>query len=345
MPSEITLPKAGKPPGVAGAWDRFFFTPADPAPLGLIRIATGLLLMWSLGCMAFDLRGFLGEAGWVDQDILREARHDHWEWSLWNLVPDGMLWPAWSGMMVVLALFTVGFQSRVVAPLAWAVAVSTARRNPLILFGFDQFVSLWAFYLAVTGASGQAFSLDQLLSRRRLGPCGVQPTISANLALRLIQLHLAVSYGAAGVAKLGGVSWREGSAIIKILGNGEFRPFDLTWILTLPGAEYGLNLAAHLAVWTEVLYPVLIWKPRVRPWLLWAVLAMHAGIAITLGLTEFSLAMLTGNLAFLSGEQIRRWMRRRRHGLGQDVAVESQEEIPVAPPAARPPRPSGRPRR
>ena len=69
----------------------------------MIRIATGLLLLWSVGCLGFDLHGFLGSGGWADQDALAEVRHTihRWEWSLWNLVPDRMLWPAWGGAMVV----------------------------------------------------------------------------------------------------------------------------------------------------------------------------------------------------------------------------------------------------
>jgi hypothetical protein len=342
----MTQPPGSKSVRVS-AWDRFFFTPADPAPLGLIRIVTGLLLMWSIGCLAYDLRGFLGSDGWVDQDAIAEfrAREAPGEWSLWNLVPDRLLWPAWAAVMVVLALFTVGLGSRFVAPLAWAIAVSTSRRNPLILFGFDQFVSLWAFYLAVSGASGKALSVDRILSRRRTGSDAIELSVGANIALRLIQLHLAISYGAAGLSKLRGVSWWDGSALIKLLGNVEFRPFDMTWVLKLPGSVYLLNLLAHLALWVEIVYPVLIWKPRIRPWMLWAVVLMHAGIAMMLGLTEFSLAMLTGNLAFVSGAQIRRWMAGRRHGLREKPGVEWGQELPAATPPARPPFPPGRPRR
>lgn len=348
MPSAInpeTEPSGPEP--LTSAWDRFFFRPADPAPLGLIRIATGLLLLWSLGWLGTDLRGFLGSEGWVDQANLRDFRlnNDLWEWSLWDLVPDRMLVPAYALAMIVLAMFTVGFASRITAPLAWAVAVSTSRRNPSILFGFDQFVSIWAFYLSVSGASGLTFSVDRLLSRRKRGPGEVTPSVAANVGLRLIQLHLAISYGAAGVSKLRGVSWWDGSALIKLLGNAEFRPFDLTWILAVPGAEYALNLGAHLALWTEILYPVLIWKPRFRPWMLGAVVLMHAGIALMLGLTEFSLAMLTGNIAFVSGSRIRRSLPIGRHGLRREPGVESGGESPAAPPSPRPVHPSGRSRR
>ena len=65
----------------------------------------------------------------------------------------------------MLALFTVGLWSRVTAVLAWAIVVSTARRAPAALYGFDQIISTWLLYLAATGASGQAVSLDRFLAR------------------------------------------------------------------------------------------------------------------------------------------------------------------------------------
>lgn len=348
MPSSLNAPpEPGGLKAAASAWDRFFFSPADPTALGAIRIASGLLLLWSVGCLGLDLRGFLGSYGWADPSALRALRSGsgNLEWSLWNLVPDSLLWPAWSVAMIVLALFALGVGSRVTAPLAWAVAVSTARRNPFILFGFDQIVALWVFYLGVTGASGQALSIDRLIGRRRGASGPPRPTVSANLGLRLIQVHLCVIYGAAGLAKLRGISWWDGSAILKLLGNGEFRPFDLMWVLSGPKSLYLLNLATHLALWTEILYPVLIWKKSLRPWVLGAAVAMHAGIAITLGLTEFSLSMLAGNLAFVSGARLRSLLR-RRHGLREESGVESShEEIPAASSSPRPAVPPGRSRR
>jgi hypothetical protein len=37
-------------------WNAFFFTPADPTALGLIRLVSGLLLLWSLAVYGLDLR-------------------------------------------------------------------------------------------------------------------------------------------------------------------------------------------------------------------------------------------------------------------------------------------------
>ena len=312
----------------ARGWDAFFFTPADPTPLGLIRVAVGLLLLWSLGVYGLDLHAFLGSEGWADPEVVRLFRGERspWAWSFWFLVPDAALRPAWIACMAVLTLFTLGLWSRVTAVLAWAIVVSTVRRSPVSVYGFDQIVSTWAFYLAVTGTSGQAVSLDRLLARRRLAkeavarrrqdgrwvvPPGVpEATVSANLALRLIQLHLALIYGAAGLAKLQGQAWWTGTALWGTVAAGEFRLFDMTWLAAYPLL---LNLATHAGLALELGYPILIWVRVLRPLVLALVVLMHVGIGLTLGLAEFALAMLVGNLAFVSGP----WLRSLVTGLEQ----------------------------
>lgn len=303
------------------AWNRFFFTPADPTSLGLIRVIVGLLLLWSLGVYGMDLHAYLGSSGWADPEVVRLFHREQSPaaWSFWLLVPDDLLRPVWLGCMLILLLFTLGLFSRVTAVLAWVIVVSTARRAPVSLFGFDQAISTWALYLAMTGASGQALSLDRfweryrqaraLVARRRsdgrwMGMPGVpSPTISANLALRLIQLHLVLIYGIAGLAKLQGQAWWSGMAIWGVLASAEFREFDLTWLAAYP---WLLNLMTHGSLALEISYPVLIWVRVLRPLMLTAVVLLHAGIALTApGLTEFGLAMLAGNLAFVSGAWLR----------------------------------------
>ena len=217
--------------------------------------------------------------------------------------------------------------------LAWVIVVSTVRRVPIALFGFDQVISPLTLYLAVTGASGQAVSLDRFLRRwrqsrssaatrplqpragaagRRVAPDepGIPiPTISANLALRLIQLHLVVIYAMAGMGKLQGPSWWDGTATWKTMTAGEFVGGDFTPMANWPLA---INLLTHATLALELLYPILIWIAIARPLVLAYAVAMHAGIALmSPGLTEFSLAMLTANLAFVSGAWLAGWRRAR----------------------------------
>ena len=189
-------------------------------------------------------------------------------------------------------------------------------------------ISPLTLYLAVTGAGGQAVSLDRFLRRwrqsraaaagaspprvggtgpsRRVAPDepGIPaPTISANLALRLIQLHLVVIYAMAALGKLQGPSWWDGTATWKTMTSGEFVTGDFTWMAGWPVL---INVLTHATLALELLYPIVIWVGIARPLVLAGVVAMHAGIAVmSPGLTEFTLAMLTANLAFVSGSWLR----------------------------------------
>jgi hypothetical protein len=292
------------------AWHRFFFTPADPTPLGVIRIAVGLLALWNFLNIGIDLHNLLGRDGWVSPEALRHFWRE-WKtgttvWTFWLWVPDRFLTPTWAMCMLVIVLFTLGVWSRATAVLTWVIMVSAIRRIPVIYFGFDETLLTWVMYLAVSFASGQALSVDRLLERRRRSAANSAtpppPTVSANLGLRLIQLHLCLIYGAAGLAKLQGPAWWTGKAALVILISPEFRVRDLVWLAAYPRF---LNLLTHATVAFEILYPVLIWVRVLRPIMIIAMIGLHLGIDQTLGLTEFCLAMIAGNVAFIPGALLR----------------------------------------
>ena len=314
---------------IVRGWNTFFFKPADPTALGLIRLVVGWLALWSLGVYGLDLQGFLGSRGWSDPEIVQRfwLEQSPNAWSFWLWVPDSLLRPVWVVCMVILALFTAGLWSRVTAVLTWVVVISTVRRSPTTMFGFDQIMTMLTLYLAVTGASGLAVSLDRFLARWRAAraavarrrqdgrwvvPSGVPlPTISANLALRLIQLHLCLIYGAAGLAKLRGPQWWDGTAIWGLLTAAEFNQLDLTWLASYP---YVLNFLTHTTIALEVGYPVLIWVRPLRPLVLFGMVLLHIGIGLSApGLTVFAVAMLAGNIAFVPGP----WLRSLVSGLRQ----------------------------
>src|SRR5690606_18059771 len=81
---------------------------------------------------------------------------------------------------------------------------------------------------------GQAFSLDRWLERRRARRRAGDPNlelppaeyVSANFAYRLLQIHFAIIYLAAGLSKLLGSAWWNGNAIWLTLANPGFSPMD-----------------------------------------------------------------------------------------------------------------------
>ena len=308
-------------------WNAFFFTPANPTALGLIRVVVGLLALWSLIVLGLDLHDYFGSDGWADPTVIWQTQRQRqpFAWSFWFLVPDRLLRPVWLACLAILGLYTVGLFSRVTGVLAWVIIASTVRRVPIALFGFDQIVSTLALYLGATFASGQAVSMDRFLRRwrdaravaRSFRPAGStggrrvtalepgipHPTIAANLALRLIQLHLVFIYAMAALAKVQGPSWWNGMALWGTMTAGEFVTRDFTG---LAGWPWVLNVLTHASLAFELLYPILIWVPILRPLMIAGAVVLHLGIAIVApGLTEFGLAMIAANLAFFSGSWVR----------------------------------------
>lgn len=300
-------------------WNTFFFKPADPTSVGVIRLICGGLALWSMLTLGLDLRDYLGSNGWADPRVVVATMPSR-AGSFWLWVPDSLLFPMWGCCVVVLFAYTLGLWSRGTAVLAWLITIGTARRVPIMVHGFDSVLTTWLFYLAVTGASGQAVSLDRFLARWRkarhdlvrrptggvwIPESGVpRPTVSANIALRLIQIHLAVIYGTAGLAKLRGDAWWSGSAMALVLMTPEFHRIDFTWLVR--DFPMVVQFGTLSGVGLEIAYPFLIWNRRLRPWILLAMGFMHLGIEAALGLTEFGITMAAANLSFVSGTWLRR---------------------------------------
>lgn len=304
--------------GVDG-WSTFFFRPANALPLGVVRIGIGSLLVWNLLVLGLDLRDYLGSDGWIGPEAVAHylAEHTPGAWSLWLWVPDRWLWPVWAICLGVAVSYTLGFYSRISAVLSWITMVSLARRMPVALFGFDLTLTNWLFYLAIFGASGDALSIDRLLAFRRRSASPARAganssenvwsatTIRANLALRMIQLHLVIIYGFAGLSKLSGPEWWNGTAMEMLVLTPEFRRFDLTWTLRYPTL---LMFSTHAGLLLELSYPVVIWIGKWRWFVVASVALMHIDIDLMLGLREFGLTMIIANLSFLPLRLPRRWL-------------------------------------
>ena len=78
------------------SWDRFWFRPADPTTLGLIRILCGLVLLYVHFAYVPDLLEFFGRNAWYDLRTANENRlespwfppSDNWAPGKWQALPD-----------------------------------------------------------------------------------------------------------------------------------------------------------------------------------------------------------------------------------------------------------------
>jgi hypothetical protein len=288
---------------VSRQWDQFWFTPADPTVLALIRICTGLMLLYTHAVWGLALDDFFGRKSWLNPGLVSALQSEQYTYSFWWLVPPQAMWYAYAASMLVFALFTIGLWTRVTSVLALAAAISYVNRAPAALFGLDQINIMLTLYLAI-GSSGKVLSVDRWLVCRSNGenvPPPV-PSVAANLGQRLIQVHMAVIYLFAGLSKLQGPAWWNGEAMWRAFANLEYQSTDMTWMAWHP---FLVNALTHFTIVWEMSFCVLIWNRLARPLMLIGALATHIGIGACLGMWTFGLIMLVGNLAFLPNDWVR----------------------------------------
>ncbi|MCA9048516.1 MAG: HTTM domain-containing protein [Planctomycetaceae bacterium] len=302
----------------ADGWLRFWFTPADPLMLGVMRILVGWMLTYNLLAWSLHLSAFFGSDGLLPRNVIENLYRGEPVFTFLLWVPDEWLSTVHVCCIAVSVLFMLGVAARFTSVAAFLITISYSQRVPVANFGLDQILGMMCLYLSI-GPSGECLSIDAWLRSRRQNDPGltsirsghaaltetsVRYSSSARIALRLIQLHLCVIYLWAGFAKLKGVSWWTGEAMWLALANEEYQTMDLTWMAWVPWLPY---LIAHVTIIWEVYFCVLVWvKPLRFPMLLMGTL-MHLGIGAFLGMWTFGLIM---TFAYLSFADAPKWRQR-----------------------------------
>jgi hypothetical protein len=338
-------PAVKLPHNTSSLWERFWFTPADPTTLGLIRICCGLVTLYVHLCYSWGLLSYVGPQAWLSNDVasyirlkqpfyapgmnweesMQEVGQGNFYWSIYFHVTD----PRWIvgihvAILVSMLLFTIGLWTRYTSILAWIGAMSYVQRASTTVFGLDTMMMIVLLYLMI-GPSGAALSVDRWLQRRRerragLPPSETTPLVSANFSIRLLQVHFCIVYLAAGTSKLLGESWWSGTAPNMVVLNYSFAPFYL------PGYSGFMHfLANHRWLWeicmsvgvvytliVEIGLPFLIWDRRWRWLMICGSVLLHTAIAVSMGLVTFSLIMLVMVLAFVPPEVVHLVLERVR---------------------------------
>lgn len=331
----------------AASWNAFWFTPRDPTTLALMRIATGAMLFYAHLVLAIDLSAFLGETAWIDNDTARSLHDGSYgdpDWGrsyLWYLDRPLTIWLHHGFTMLVTLAFAAGLLTRLTAPLVWFLQLMLIHRLTGALFGLDQIATYVAMYLMLTPC-GSRFSVDAWLRRRfrnRLddpAPVGralrrmlppPAPSVAANVATRLLQIHLCMIYLFGGLAKARGQMWWDGTAVWFAVGNFEYQSIEMTWMSRYPILFSALS---HVTLFWETFYCALVWPKWTRPVVLAIAVAVHGGIAMFLGMITFGVMMIVANMIFVDPVWLRNLIATEPHPTSQQNRNAHRAEAPVA---------------
>jgi hypothetical protein len=308
--NELLKPATNWVHSVLRQWDRFWFSPQQPHTLALIRICGGAMLFYTHLVWSLNLVAFLGKDGWLPTRtvvLLNQISdnqgkiHAAYSWSYFYYIDSpALLWTVHIAALVVFALLTVGYQTRVMSILAFIITISYCHRLTGSLFGLDQINALIATYLML-GSSGAVYSVDRWLAQRRGNIVPPKPTIGTNIAIRLIQLHMCVIYLFGGIGKARGELWWDGSALWYAFAILEYQSLDMTWTVYFPSL---IALFTHITLFWELSYAFLVWPKLTRPIMIGMAVFVHAGIGLALGMKTFGLVMIIANLAFIYPEYV-----------------------------------------
>ena len=220
--------------------------------------------------------------------------------------------------LVTSALFMLGWRTRAVSVLFAVVVASFHARAIFMTDGGDNLILLMALYLTLT-ACGRRWSLDARRTRRRVsageGEGGStdsgaddlrhqlamsRRTLTAvlhNCGMFVIAAQVCFLYGSAGLYKVQGGSWGNGTALHYVLNLDLFRPWPE---LSLLADEHDvlIAVACYVTVLVQVAFPFVLFG-RLKYPVLTVLLGMHLGIAVLMGLPLFSGAMIIADAAFL----------------------------------------------
>ena len=242
-------------------------------------------------------------------------------------------------LMALAVCVIIGWRTRAAIVLLVIGMTALVERNPMVGDQGDNIARIGLIWLAVATAS-EHWSLDARRRRRALARGGTLtraqrwwaglPVLPAwtgaavhNLALMALALQVFVLYLASALYKIQGDLWQNGTALYYPLSLHEYGV--LPWandLLTSNGLI--LTAATYFAVFVQLFFAPSLLHPYTRRIAVPAVIAMHVGIAVLMGLPWFSLSMIAFDGIFVSTLTYRRleaWAGPRLRTLGDRAAA------------------------
>jgi hypothetical protein len=268
----------------------FFFKPASPRPLAFFRIGIALVLLWQAYLMHEGIFSFFGHAGLVQSQVANRINDPSLPGFTWviehcariGLAEHAVLTLLGAAYLLSLLLLLAGISTRLSAFLVWLLHWCFLNTGYSGAYGADMYAHIFLFYLVMIPC-GDAYSVDSLL-RRAPSTASWQ----ARLGLRVVQLHLCISYLASGIEKATGAQWWNGEVIWRALTTPNYSIGDFHWLAQMPFVAIACGLSVVII---ETFYCVMMWQRRTR--MIWIALtvALHGSIAVLLNLHIFGILM------------------------------------------------------
>jgi len=208
--------------------------------------------------------------------------------------------------VVIAALWLLGWRTRLLTPLLWVFQWSIHERFGLLWDGGDNMGYLLLSYLVFADVGRYFAPLGGSQQPARSESRRIVVGLVHNAAVIACMLQVCILYFSAGVAKLGGQYWQNGTALYYAMRAQEFAVnpelarfvWDNALFLTL--STYGT-----LAFQLSFPFGVLFGTPLFRTAIVAVAISFHLGILTGMGLVTFGLFMLAYEPLLLRDRELR----------------------------------------
>jgi hypothetical protein len=279
-----------------------FLFPADSdAWLSILRIGIAiqvLLYSFSLRADWNDLFSLTG-AGLIKRDLTEAvlSSKSHFIPRIGWLVDAGVglglneqtvLTISWWILLFAGFCLLAGLFSRAAAIGSLFLHLCAVKSTDALTYGVDNFTTIGLFYVMIAPLPDR-WGLDWVFRKRRQK----DPHL-LGFHRRILQLHVCLIYFFGGITKCAGAGWWDGTSIWRALSRPPFNVIAPEWLIIGKAVFPLLSVSVCIL---ETGYPFFIWLRKTRFFWFLAVLAMHIGIGLAMGLYLFALVMVTFNLA------------------------------------------------
>ena len=288
--------------------DRFLFAPRDLMALGLMRAILGFSLagFYAVRLVDFDL--LFSEKGYITFEGAKSLFPEFYKPLVYLFVQNETLSYGLHVAFIVALIFVgLGIGGRFTNVIAYVLHVLFLNRNYAVVYGPDFLATTWLLCFCFIRTTPLPW---KELLQGDWAPLARSETETELMTLiwhRLLQVQLCVVYLYGGLEKFRGQSWWDGTALWKVMGNGQYTQIDFSWLAWAPGL---VALLTYFAAFWETFFPAIVWSKKAKGYILSLGLLLHGGISIMMGLVFFSFITVLGYFAFIESEDIRRWKNR-----------------------------------
>jgi len=268
----------------------FFHEPSSTLSLACFRVAFSACLVINAALLLLELDGVFAWEAALDRVASRRpaqatrARH------------GALLW----GHLAACVALAAGLLTPIAAALVWLTTYRIYRTIPPATYGADR-VALIMSFLLVFAPAAEHLSVDRALDLPWARPG------HAIWAFRLMQMQVVLIYVRSAFAKLKNAGWRDGTAIYYVVTSVNLQRLELPRPLQ---RAWFYRFATYVTLLIELQIGVLVLFPRLRPWSVAAVAAMHLGIECLVNVQLFGWFMFACLVLLVDPALLPTWLGR-----------------------------------